>query len=712
VITEYPLKNSSALGLLKKMNASLKRKLVCILTTIIVLAIAMSATGQADPPPPPTSGEIDLFTTKEPYSGKGLNVRSDAFGPEEIAVLCAVVSYNSNPVENLLVAFNMRLPSNASFTLPGRTDATGFASVNFTISTPPINVSEGDVFGEWTAHASTLVAGIILQDTMGFRVDWVVKLTSVRTIDQSLTSQTYFGVGGEVGFEITLRSIAMVVKDMTLALVIEDEMNVPVNFSEIRNLKIQADEKPMHLYCKLYIPRWAYIGKATVFVSALTNPPDQAGVLWCPYVSAEFFIRGDRPLNMTFHDVAAVSIAPSARSIEKGQSMDIGAIVQNEGVEAESFYVNFYFGTNVLETLPVSLSPHSYVILDFSVNTSTFELGNYTLSLLIPELTNEADVTDNILVDGAVEVRQASPPVVHDIAIVGVQTSVDNVFIGELLYINVSVLNNGTETESFSVSVYCNSSFVGILNVNSLSPMVRTSLMFAWNTTFAREGYYTVRASAPVENDAKTEDNTFVDGIVEVRARPVPVYLHDIAVIEVVPSSRLVYVGEVLVVNVVLRNNGNVSESFDVQLLYESMDCGSLRVDNLSAGAQYVMIFNWDTSTVAEGNYTLSALAETVLGEVHVDDNFLSDGTVMVIKARTEPGDQGFFWSSLYVLLILLLILVPFLLLVWMYLKKRRKKSEETFYSGWSAWYYRYDLPRTTSKRSKHELKKSGNRRI
>jgi hypothetical protein len=48
---------------------------------------------------------------------------------------------------------------------------------------------------------------------------------------------------------------------------------------------------------------------------------------------------------------------------------------------------------------------------------------------------------------------------------------------------------------------------------------------------------------------------------------------------------------------------------------------------------------------------------------------------------------EWFYWF-----LLPLLILVIILLMILFYYRRRRKKAEGSFYSGWTAWYYCYDL--------------------
>jgi hypothetical protein len=667
------------------MNAKLKKLVVILIITIILLSFTqanldITFSGEI-------GGKIDLFTQKEPYSGKGLHMPSEAFGLGEVVILYALVTHNEGPLQNLLVTFYVRIPDDTSFSLTVRTNASGIAIVNFTI--PQKCANENEIFGEWFALANVLIGDYVFQDTLTFDVDWIIKLISVRTIDENLTYRTSFGKVGDVGLEIALRSIAMRMKSTMLAIVIQDELNVPINCSEIRNFEVQPNEKIIFLYCKLHIPKWAYVGKATVFISALTAPVNQSGVPYCPAISASFFIMPYEPLTIAFHDVAVVNVVPSATSVELGQPLSINVSVRNEGTEVESFNVSAYSDGVSIGTLKVTaLSPYSKVTLTFTLDTSSVDAGNCTISASIPYLLDEADLTDNTFVDGTIEIKPELPTIVHDIAIVDINISNNSVYIGDLLQINVSVVNKGTETEAFNVSTYHDSSLVETLQVSALAPGAQATLIFMWNTSSVREGFYQISAFAPLSSDIDVSDNTFVDDVVQVKAKPTPPPVHDVAVLNVVPSSLIVYVRETLYINVTLKNKGSEVESFNVTLYYDSNGIDTLLVNDLTAGAEYTHIFRWDTYGISEGNYTLSAFAEPVPGEENTGDNHFEDGVVKIVEApKGWYVPDWFCW-----LLLLLLVLILFLLIIWLYRRKRRKKAEEAFYSGWTAWYYGYDL--------------------
>jgi hypothetical protein len=802
VTTEYLLKKSALIKWLMTMSTSLK-KLEVALIIIIVLLLSFTQADKRIGFSSLAGGEIDLFTQKEPYDGKGPNMPSDAFRLGELVILYALVTYGEVPVENSMVTFYVEPPQDPSFCLTAETNTSGIATVSFTI--PQKCDNESEVFGNWVALANVLINGITLQDVLTFKVDWIVKLVSVRTIDQNLTYRSVFGIGGDIGLEITMQNIAMTAKNVTLAIVIQDELSVPVNSSIISDLEAQPNGKLITLYCKLYLPKWSRVGTATVIVSALTALPSEGGVLYCPAASTTFLIVLYNPLTLAFHDVAAVNAIPSSTSVELGQSLNISAVVRNEGTEVESFNVSAYCDNVLIGTLEVAtLSPYSEAILDFTLDTSPFSVGNHTIAVSIPYITNEADRTDNDFVDGVIEIKSALPQIIHNIAILGVTISTDSLYIGELLGINVSVVNKGTETEGFDVRTYYGSSLIGTMEVEDLAPGGQVNLVFVWNTSLTSEGFYQISASAPLSGDIDVSDNTYVDGIVHVKTKTSPVMIHDVAVLNVTSSSTLVHVGETVSIDVLVANEGNYTESFNVTLLSDSnvigislvenleidttrklvfqwntslvqegfyqisasashvpdeidlsdntfidgvievlarppihdvavlsvtssstfayigetvdinvtvknygvyaesfnvtVFCNStaieiLLIENLEPNAETTLLFHWNTQNFAEGNYTLTGSASVVPGEENIENNSYVDGVVEVVKSPKEwVVPDWFYW-----LLPLLLLLIIILLIAWLY-RRRKKNDEEAFYTGWTAWFYSYDL-RSNGKR-------------
>lgn len=636
---------------------------------------------------------VDVFTQQEPYSGRGQNAPSDAFGPESVVYLYALVTFNDVSVENVVVAFNVKAPNDDHFTISARTNTSGLAVVNFTILTPPINISESEVFGYWQAVGSVQVGNQVVQDTLSFRVGWIVELLSVRTVDENLTYQGSFGRGGDVGLQITLRSIAMTLRNATIAVVVEDELNVVVNFSMINDFAVQPDEKVVVLYYKATLVAWAHVGIARIYVTALTAPVSENGVPYCPSIYSDFTIEGAGPVTINFHDAAIVIVLPSAKSVIVGQDMTLKTIVRNEGSLFESFQVAIYFDEVLLGTFNVTdLAPYATLTLSYVIDPLLLTPGNHTIGAHIPAVAKEADLTDNSFTD-VIEVKSKPIIIVHDVAVTMVKPTSNATEIGEVLGITVIAKNFGDVAESFNVTAYCNLSPIGTILLDSLASGAEEVLSFHWDTQDLEAGNYTISAEASVvPGESNLGNNRFIDGTVQLKERTT-IEGHDVAVLAVVPYARFVYIGDILRVNVTVQNNGTETEAFSVVLYYDAnIDVSTLPL-TLASGEKRLLTFDWNTQNVPVGDHNVSAVAKLV-GDQNSANDKLSGGIVRFAKPAAGLFVPDWFY---WLLLLLLLLILLFLLLFWYY--RRRKESKASFYAGWTAWYYSHELrtkPRKT----------------
>jgi len=109
---------------------------------------------------------------------------------------------------------------------------------------------------------------------------------------------------------------------------------------------------------------------------------------------------------------------------------------------------------------------------------------------------------------------------------------------------------------------------------------------------------------------------------------------HDVAITNVTPSKTVVGHGHSLNINVTAANQGGYTETFNVTVYANITSIASPTV-TLSSGNSTTITFTWNTTGFAYGNYTISAVADTVPGETDTADNTLTNGDVMV----TIPGD-------------------------------------------------------------------------
>jgi len=107
---------------------------------------------------------IDLYNQK---GGQGPNEPSEDFAPGEIVELTALVTYNGEPVEYKLVGFEVRNAiGEAVLYRSNMTDANGLATISFTIRGDCLP----EIFGTWTALATTSVAEQTISDMLTFKV--------------------------------------------------------------------------------------------------------------------------------------------------------------------------------------------------------------------------------------------------------------------------------------------------------------------------------------------------------------------------------------------------------------------------------------------------------------------------------------------------------------------------------------------------------------
>ena len=207
------------------------------------------------------------------------------------------------------------------------------------------------------------------------------------------------------------------------------------------------------------------------------------------------------------------------------------------------------------------------------------------------------------------------PPALHDVAIAGVTTTKNNPVTGETITINVFVQNQGTTTETFTVSVDYDGVSIGNTSV-TLTSGATTTETFIWDTTGVSAGLYTMKADASVvPGETDIADNTFL-----VPIQILPALFHDIAVNSVTPSKIFVVAGETISVDVEVENQGDYTETFTVDVYYDGNSIDSLTA-TLTAGTSQTLTFSWDTTNVPKGVYTLKAAAAVVPNEIETFDN-------------------------------------------------------------------------------------------
>jgi hypothetical protein len=403
------------------MSVKPKKLALMLAITVILLSLTIANVNVVDSSS--VGGEIDLFTQKEPYSGKGPNMPSDAFGPGEEVQIYALATYNEDPVQGLLVAFQIIGPpnpiENISFCKVALTDEMGIARTSFRISC--LNET---TFGEWTVIGNARIGGLTFTDSVSFKVGWIIEIVSLKTVNENYTELEEFARGSYIGIELTLRNIAMTEKTATLTVTIYDCLDTLVNATELINFRVQPNGTFIHTCFLLYIPKSAHVGRAMVCACAYTTLPQFNGVPYCPEFSRSFFItsrkyyltvRTDPPEIATilgegwYDESSNVTLNAPAVSDYAFGYWDVNGVSLGSGVNTITVYMD----------APKTATAHYTQIIRYTLTITTTAGGttdpkpgtyNYTagLTVQVTALPNANYIFDHWELDN-VDVGSANP---------------------------------------------------------------------------------------------------------------------------------------------------------------------------------------------------------------------------------------------------------------------------------------------------------------
>jgi len=110
-----------------------------------------------------------------------------------------------------------------------------------------------------------------------------------------------------------------------------------------------------------------------------------------------------------------------------------------------------------------------------------------------------------------------------------------------------------------------------------------------------------------------------------------PATVHDIAVTDVSPSIYKCYPGDVIDIAVIVENKGTSTEAFNASLYYDNHLITRTQTSQvLENKTSRTLQFEWNTTGVPLGNYTIKAEVSSVPDEVDVTNNEKTDGAVTV----------------------------------------------------------------------------------
>lgn len=287
----------------------------------------------------------------------------------------------------------------------------------------------------------------------------------------------YFPKLSKAYFNVTIRNFVVDRKNVSIYLCVHDELDVPIGSDEL-STTIPSNASRYYKMA-IFIPKWAFIGTATAYVSILEegNPID--------FETTEFDIGPEDTTPPIVHVLFPENATYATNSIPL------------------TFTVN-----ERTSWIGYSLNNLENVTIAGNTTLTGLLAGAYSIIVYANDTSNNTGSSDKVYFIISV---------VHDVAVVDVTFSSAEIYIGQVVNITVVVQNEGTMTETFNVTARYNVTVIQTKNVTNLSPGSEENITFTWNTTYVTLSNYTISAQAStVTNETDIDDNIFIDGTIHV----------------------------------------------------------------------------------------------------------------------------------------------------------------------------------------------------
>jgi hypothetical protein len=275
----------------------------------------------------------------------------------------------------------------------------------------------------------------------------------------------------------------------------------------------------------------------------------------------------------------------------------------------------------------ITMDPLPLVKIEFHVDA----LGATPLDLHDTYLLNsEGEPMDHNATDGFFM------SLIRDIAILDIEVDRNWAYKGWPVNVAVKVKNKGNISETFELYTYCDSNLIGQATVNNLIPNEERDIIFTWDTSSVGEGNYTIKAEAEIlPYEVNVDDNTLTDGKVWIMTQ-----IHDVAIKSVSLPSNWAYQGWIVDITVIVQNKGNLTESFNLEVYYDTNLLANLTIENLPPSNERTLVIHWDTSTVTPcRNYTIRAIIPPLEYEYSTLDNQYVAGKIKIRVFGDVNGD-------------------------------------------------------------------------
>jgi hypothetical protein len=423
-------------------------------------------------------------------------------------------------------------------------------------------------------------------------------------------------------------------------------------------------------------------------------------------------------------DIAVVSVKPSLTRVAAGELVHITVVTKNEGTTTETFNVTAHYDNATIGELPVTdLAPGNRTILIFAWNTTGVPVGTYNIKATASSVLGETDIADNVLIsDDTVTIMPLYIAVVPQSVIdlnltkgksftVSIYTDYDGSDIWgyeftltyhPLVLHGVEVVNGDLIKEDGGTVEFNEGEFDNTAGTLSLTgsfawdtttfppvPVASTGPGVLANVTFTIVG----KGESPITLGSETilmrgDGTNIIDDLTDLNPDPakgkflhgsfqnVREVIHDVAVTSIDPYPTSVEEGELVTINVTIRNKGTTTARVRVEVYYGFDPTTGIPLNLieketviLESGVNETLTFTWNTTNVIVGTYPIVAVAELLGGvtDINPDDNMLLiDDAVEVTALRGKPWP---IWQIVSIIAVIIAIIVA----IYIVRRKRRK---------------------------------------
>jgi len=326
------------------------------------------------------------------------------------------------------------------------------------------------------------------------------------------------------------------------------------------------------------------------------------------------------------HDVAVADLfVPDEAAL--GQLVSINVTVANEGTHDENVTLTVSYNSMPINTILVyMLPPGESETVKFSWDTSTGVVeGNYLINATAT-ITKDDKLANNN------KTKPIALKLTHDVAVTSLAAP-ERALVGQLVSINVTVTNQGSYNEIVTVGVY-NETTVIETQIFDLTKGASTTRLFSWDTSAGiAEGSYTIESVAAIPQDDKPANNN--------KTKPIVLtFVRDMAVVSVARAPEMPIVGQLVSINVTVKNYGSYSEDFEVwftcyvtiKRAQETVYTNERQSVTPPLGDSTTLSFNWNTTGITPGGHRIVAKV-TLAEDVNTTNNHFTSEYFSVISS-------------------------------------------------------------------------------